>query len=243
MKTTILAALLVPCAFAQPGVIRVVRNGSVQPYVSGKTSVDVVGLSPVSGLPESWLMELHGSFASLEDVDRALNNVTPGRLPLEGPVSADQVLSASNALIASYRPELSYRPDQAMQNLPKSRYLEVEICRIQPGTEGEFAQAVKLRVFSSDSINLDRPQMVYRVVSGAPSGTYIFLTPLPSLRVLDDARAAAPVYAEGAAASAKKSANAAEIIRENLWFRLEPRLSYVSNEFASGDAGFWHPNN
>src|SRR5579863_277565 len=110
MKTTFLAALLVSCAFAQPGVIRVVRNGSVQPYVSGKTAVDVVGLSPVSGLAESWLIELHGSFASLEDVDRALSIVTAGRLPLEGPASADQVLSASNAMIASYRPDLSYRP-------------------------------------------------------------------------------------------------------------------------------------
>ena len=95
--------------------------------------------------------------------------------------------------------------------------------------------------FRFDSINLDRPEVVYQVISGAPSGTYIFLAPLPSLRMMDNGRPFTPTYAEGSEAAARKKAADTEIVRQHLWFRIEPRMSYVSEEFASPDPGFWHP--
>jgi hypothetical protein len=52
-----------------------------------------------------------------------------------------------------------------------------------------------------------------------------------------------PVFAEGLAnAKAKdgsKIASDVEIGREHLLFRVEPRISYVSNDFAEGDPEFW----
>jgi hypothetical protein len=50
------------------------------------------------------------------------------------------------------------------------------------------------------------------------------------------------VYAQGIAearAKAKASNTPAEIGREHLLFRLEPRLSYVSEDFAAVDTSFW----
>jgi len=52
-----------------PALIRVVRNvpavGAIQPYVDGKAVAVVLGLRSVSGLQETWLTELHDSFASM----------------------------------------------------------------------------------------------------------------------------------------------------------------------------------
>jgi hypothetical protein len=83
------------------------------------------------------------------------------------------------------------------------------------------------------------------VISGAPSGTIVFLSPILTLRNFDDGVNPVPVYAEGLAAKTKESSKLAadsEISREHLIFRVEPRISYVSSEFADGDPDFWRSN-
>jgi hypothetical protein len=90
---------------------------------------------------------------------------------------------------------------------------------------------------------MDRPVIAYQVISGAPSGTYIFVSPLATLKTLDDGIARLPVYAEtmaeAGADAGRKLAAETELTRESRLFRLDPRISYVSDEFASADAGFW----
>ena len=94
-----------------------------------------------------------------------------------------------------------------------------------------------------DVINLDRPDLAYHVISGAPSGTILFLAPLQTLRNLDDGINPVPVFAEGLAAARVKDgsriAAETEISREHLLFRVEPRISYVSSDFADVDPEFW----
>jgi hypothetical protein len=98
----------------------------------------------------------------------------------------------------------------------------------------------------SDSVNLDRPDLAYQVISGAPSGTFIFLAPLASLKTMDEGVAETPVYAEATAAARAKTASKVsadgEISREHLLFRVEPRMSYVSDDFAEADRQFWRAN-
>jgi hypothetical protein len=241
-KITLLAGILATCAAAQPpNIIRVIRNGSIQLYFEARAAVNVIGMSSISGLSETWLIELHDTFGSLEDLDRALSASDGARIGQRAPTLPEEILTPVKSLIAVYRAALSYRPEQAFQNLPKMRYFDVVTYRIRPDTESDFARLLKARRFALDSVNIDRPDVVYQIVSGEPIGTYIVLTPLPSLRILDDGRPPTPVYAEGDQAVAKKAAADTELVREHLWFRVEPRVSYVSDEFASADTAFWHP--
>jgi hypothetical protein len=145
----------------------------------------------------------------------------------------------SQILIASYRPDLSHRADEGMQIFPKIRYMDIAVIRVRLGTEADLAKLLKLRNFSLDSVNADRPEIVYQIVAGAPAGTYVVLAPMTSLRTLDSGRANTPVYAEGAEDAAKKIAADTELVREHVWLRIEPRSSYVSDEFASQDPVFW----
>jgi hypothetical protein len=249
MRTILLVGIFAAGAFAQaptdiPPIIQLVRKpgivaASTRPYANARAAINVVGMTAITGLPETWQLEAHFSFASIEDLDKGLTAVTP----LRADPSQDDVLAPARAMLALYRPALSYRPDQAIRLFPKARYFMVSIYRIRPGTEAEFGELVKLRRLSQDSVNLDRPDIAYQVASGAPSGTYIFLAPLATLRGMDDGVAPVPVYAEGiAAARAKegpKISAEAEMSREHLLFRVEPRISYVSDDFAEGDAEFW----
>ena len=148
--------------------------------------------------------------------------------------SAD-ILAGSRSLIAVFRQSFSYRSEQAMQTLRKARYCQVSIYQVYPGSEPDFAELVKSRRIAFDSVNLDRPDLSYSVLSGAASGTYVFLAPLASLKMLDETPAKA--YAENIAAQASKTGG---LTREHLLFRIEPSLSWVSEDFASADPEFWH---
>lgn len=125
----------------------------------------------------------------------------------------------------------------------RSHYFHITIYHIRPGGEAELGELVRLRRLNLDSVNLDRPDLAYQVVSGAPSGTYIFLAPLTSLKTMDDAVASLPAYAESLATAEAKAASkvaaSAEISREHLLFRVDPRISYVSDAFAEADPEFW----
>ena len=126
---------------------------------------------------------------------------------------------------------------------PRARYFQVSIFRIRPGTEADFSELIRLRRATADVINLDRPDLAYQVISGAPSGTIVFLSPLQTLRNFDDGVNPVPVFAEGLATAKAKDGSRisadTEISREHLLFRVEPRVSYVSSDFADVDPDFW----
>jgi len=214
-----------------------VDTSSIRPYADARAAVNVLGMASITGAPESWLVAAHDSFASIEDVDKAVRSLMPGRTS-DGPPDQPpgDVFAVSRSLIALYRPGFSYRADQAIGMFPRARYFYVTIYRIRPGTEAEFADLVKLRRGALDSINMDRPEIAYQVISGAASGTYLFLAPLTSLKSLDDGMAKGPVYAESG-----KAATGSELSRVHFLFRIEPGMSYVSDDFASADVEFWRP--
>jgi len=229
-----------------PELLRIIRNApaaeSSQIYATAGTAVNVLGMRAISGLDEAWLMEMHDSFASIEGVDQAL---AAARRARSSPGSVypmpDEVLGPARLLIALYRPGFSYRADEAAKSLPRARYLLVSIYRTKPGDEAAFAGIVKLRRAVNDSINLNRPEIAYEVVAGAISGTYVFVTPLATLKNLDDGFTRTPAYAEGARNESRKAAAETEINHERLLLRIDPSLSHVSEEFGSADTEFWKP--
>lgn len=240
LEATLLSVALGASGLAQtepPTLIRLVRSpsslvttgGLIQPYIDAKAPVTVLGLSSVSGAPETWLIEAHGSFASIEAVDRSVRPTASAPSP-----AADELLPPSTTLIAVYRPDWSYRPAEAMTALPKARYFNVTLYRTRPGSDGDFGEVVRLRRLRLDSINLDRPEMAYQVISGAPSGLYVFLAPLSSLKLMDNGMANTPAYAEAireaGIQAGKKLIAEADASRENLLFRVEARASYAPEQ-------------
>jgi hypothetical protein len=231
MRPILFALLSVSCAWAQPpNVIRLVRQGTI-PYAPGQAPVNVIAMSVMAGPSENWLIEMHDSFASLEKVDRMQRAV----FPVDGkdPTAFPDLLSQSRMLVASYRPDLSHRADEGVRMFPKMRYLDFAIIRIRLGADADLAKLLKLRSLSLDSLNEGRPEMVYQVVSGAPSGTYVVLAPMTSLGTLDSGRSDTVVLAAETRDAAKKIAADTELLWERVWLRIEPRTSKVSDEFAA----------
>jgi hypothetical protein len=217
-----------------------IPNGSktVRPYQSARAAIDVVGMTSMTGLRETWLVEGHQTFASIEDLDTALHASAPtGPANEFGEPQPDELLGAPRTLIAIYQPKFSYRPAEAKRNLPKSRYFRISIYRAKPGSVDLMETVASTRRQAYDDVNLDRPELAYRVISGAPTGTYLVLAPLTSLRQIDDGILRLPSYAEPFSGQASNQ----YVGSEHLLFRIDPRLSYVSADFAGDDSTFWNP--
>lgn len=250
MRKLLLAPILAFAAAAQgptvpPPIIRITCKpgpvASAKPYSDAKAAINVLGMYAATGLPQTWTIEMHDTFASIEDLDKVLD-ILPVQVQGDTAPTGDDLLAPPRTMIAVYQHDWSYHPEEAMRQLPKARYMRVTIHRIRLGLDGDFGELVRLRKVTNDSINLDRPELAYEVESGASSGTYLILSPLNTLRAMDqglpDVPAFAAPVAEARAKAAPKAADI-EIAREHLLFRLDPRLSYVSDDFASTDQPFW----
>jgi hypothetical protein len=247
MRSLALALALTAAAFAQnPGdpppllqLVRIPKGDQTQrPYQSAKAGVDVIGMASMTGLPETWLIESHQTFGSIEDLDSALRAHGPaGPANQFGEARTDELLGSPRTMVAAYLPELSIRPGEATRILPKSRFFRVSIYRMTAAAAGmQGMQSSRRREY--EGVNLDRPELVYRVISGSPASTYLVLAPLTSLRQIDEGLLRLPSYLEPLMDS---SAGDAEVGREHLLFRVDPQVSYVSPAFAAEDAEFWKP--
>jgi hypothetical protein len=223
-RIRLLAALLGFSVLAQadpPTVIRVIRNaqrsGNIG-YSEAKDTITVLGATSVTGPSETWSFQMLDSFASMEDLDKALSMVSTG-VPY-----SDDVLPPARTLIALYRANLSHRWDEAAKIIPKARYFLVSIYRIRPGAQTGFADLVKMRTSRFESINFDQPEIAYQIMSGMPSGTFLFITPLASLATFDDGLAKTPDGIREIAAEQKLAAEV-EIGHESFLFRIDPSRS------------------
>jgi len=89
-------ALLLACLVSMPAlgqllsdpppIIQLVRKpgtggASLKPYANAGAEVNVLGITSVTGLPETWLVEEHYSFASIEDLDKRVAALSRDELP------------------------------------------------------------------------------------------------------------------------------------------------------------------
>lgn len=211
-----------------------------------KYPANFLALSSLSGEPETWIVESHDSFASVEEALMFAEN-TPAVKWWLAQYEAQSGASVAEVrrLLAIYRPDLSYRGDQFAQQMPKMRYVSVVLVRLLPARDSDFAEAVRLVKAAYEKSASDQPLVIYQVISGAPGPSYLFFAPMASLKTMDDApargRAMREALGEDNAAKALKTSSEVTATSESFLFALNPRLSYVSKEFAAADPDFWTP--
>jgi hypothetical protein len=235
-------ACLTAAAQIPPPILRVIRNPSIsrdapmRPYVTASAAIEVLGMRATTGLPETWLIEQHPTFASIEELDKAILGSFGEGWPqaVEPPAGQqDETLGPSRVLIAFYREGWGYHSEDAIRMLPRARYFYVTIYRMRPDSDQEMENLMRQRHQRLDAMNLNQADLVYHVISGGSSGLYLVLAPMTSLRTMDDRLTKMPLEME------PKQAPGSELGRESLLFRIDPQLSYVSDDFAAVDKAFW----
>src|SRR5258708_14947564 len=128
MKTALLLVAMSTMALGQsltepPVLFRIIRNvGGQRLYGQGRPTVPVFAASSVTGLMESWVLEAHDSFGSIEDMDRMLGG------GVNGPI-----VEPPRVMVAAFRPGLSYRANDAAKAFAKSPYFQISLFQLRPG--------------------------------------------------------------------------------------------------------------
>ncbi len=208
-----------------------------------KYPANVIGLTSLTGTDQAWFLEGHPSFDAIENTLAAFDK--PGSKFEQIDELDAEFRSSSRSWIAVYRPDLSYRGADVMPSLPKARYFNVTMIRLQPGHDADFAELAHMAVDASQKAISDQPVAVYEAVSGLPNGTYFLFEPCSALKALDASadreRAMFTAMGDSGAKRFQKTAGEAIASRESILFSIDPRMSYVSKEFAAADPAFWNP--
>jgi hypothetical protein len=238
MKSLLLAAAIAFAAAAQvpPPILRIVRNpvfNADHPYARANAVIEVLGMRSLTGTGEGWIVEQHPTFVSIEDLDKAMGNSDPSNWIEPRTAPADEVLGPGRILIAYYHEGWGYHSEDAVRMLPRARFFNVTIYRVRPDGDNDMESLMRARHSRLDSMNINQPDLVYHVISGGSSGLYLVLAPIVSLRTMDERASRTALEVE------LKQPSAAEFGREMLTFRIDPALSYVSDDFAAADKTFW----
>jgi hypothetical protein len=202
---------------------------------------NILGMTALTGPSQAWFLEGNDSFEAIaKTLPMFESTELSGLDALDG-----EYRVSSRSWIAVYRPDLSYRSKELMEGLPKARFFNVAILRVRPGHDADLTELGRMAVAADEKSGSDQPLVTYQLVSGGPSGTYLLLAPSPSLKALDGAaeRSRAMFQSMGDSGSKRflKTVSDTILSDEGLLFAINPKMSYVSKEFAAVDPNFWTP--
>jgi hypothetical protein len=197
----------------------------------------------MTGPSEVYFVQNYKSWADYEKADKMIETTS---LKNESDMleSRDGELRASSRnMFLEYRKSLSYHGDQI--NMAKARYAVLTVYRLRLGRQAEFMEAAKKIFAAYEKSAYPYPVACYEVVSGAPAGTYHFVSFFDSLEPLDSIAkyGAAMASAMGKEEAEKLQKSAADLFTsiERIHLRLNPKMSYVSTATEEVDPSFWRP--
>jgi hypothetical protein len=215
---------------------RIFRKGNVKSHY--------VGMNSITGPPTAWFLEPYESFGGMAKDRAEITRSFTADLEAANVKDGD-LRTGSRTLLSVFRGDLSYHSAEAMSAMPKSRFMGVTVLRIKYGRDADLAQLARLIIDGDEKSNNAQPVLTYQVVSGGQAGTFMLLSPMDSLARMDEApaRSAAARQAMGDRSRQHFDSLAPETIQssESLLFAFDPKMSYVSPEFAAADPDFWNP--
>lgn len=213
-------------------------------FQKGNVKTHYIGMTAESGPSQAWFLEPYESFGGMEKERAEIEKAFAADLE-KANVEDGELRTGSRTWLAVFRNDLSYRAAEAVSSLAKCRHMGVTVLRIKYGQDADLVQLARLIVDGYDKSGSDQPVLAYQEILGGPSGTYLLFSPMDSLARMDSgpARMAAARQAMGDRNRQRFDALSPEVVQssESLLFAFEPRMSYVSKEFAAGDPDFWTP--
>lgn len=201
-----------------------------------------IGMASVSGPPEAWFLFAWPSYAAMEK-DRENIDKTPTLKAEDEQLSQQdgELLSGISSMLASYREDLSYRPNVYVA---KMRYFSVTTWRVNQGRAQDFTTWRRMAKELHEKAKVDEHFAIYQVVSGAPAGTFLMFRPLKSMAEMDvdpHDKAYQDAVGEGGRARIRDLQHEALLSANAQIFAFNPKMSYVSKEFAAPDPDYWTP--
>jgi hypothetical protein len=245
---------------SMPGVLQITVEYT-KPYKSGaahdktetafvaamtkaKFPVYYVGMNSMSGRSRSLFLTHYDSFAEWEKENKVLDKSPSLAGDLERAGLADgELLNEVDSVVLTLDRDLSYHIHNDLQN---HRYYQISTFHVRPGHRSEWQDVVKMVKDAHDKMGDSAHWGMYEIAFGGEDGTFVALTGDPSMNVIDLGISENKKFVEamGGEEGMKKLdelfGQAVSSSHSEL-FGVNPKQSYVSEDWIKADPEFWKP--
>jgi len=203
-----------------------------------------LAMASMTGPSEVWFAQPWDSYAAwgyATERDQGNPRLTAA---LERQSMADaEHLDGSSIIEAVAVPDMSHGD---FPDLNMARFWQVTTLRIRPGHEAQLAETFDVYKTAASRAEPNARWRVYRVTNGMPGGTFLIYSSVESFGQFDDMMAGGEAI--GAAMTPEEGEMMQKFSAEALLsaisnrFRLDPDMSYVSDETKATDPDFWKIN-
>jgi len=201
-------------------------------------------MTSLTGKPRALFFTFYDSFEALEkDGAAAAKNATLSAAIDRAGEADGQLLDSMDQGIFYFSDEMSLRP---RADLSQVRFLQILNFHVRPGHDEEWNEVMKLVKGAYEKGVPDAHWGMFRQMFGGEGGTYLVLIGRKSLSEIDkgilqdDMKFAAALGEDGMKKLNEKFGASVDSSQEQL-FAINPRMSYVSEEWIKADPDFWKP--
>jgi hypothetical protein len=220
------------------------ESAFVQAMSRAKWPTNYVGMASLTGKPRALFFTFYDSFEALEkDGAAAAKNATLSAAIDRAGEADGQLLDSMDQGIFYFSDEMSLRP---RADLSQVRFLQILNFHVRPGHDEEWNEVMKLVKSAYEKGVPDAHWGMFRQMFGGEGGTYLVLIGRKSLSEIDkgilqdDMKFAAALGEDGMKKLNEKFGTSVDSSQEQL-FAINPRMSYVSEEWIKADPDFWKP--
>ena len=209
-----------------------------------KFPVYYVAMNALSGRSRELFMTHFDSFAEMEKDNSLMENNAAFSAEMERAGLADgELLDEVDQMVFTYDDKLSFHPHP---DLGKHRVYQISIIHVRPGKNKEWHDVIKMVKDAYEKAGTSAHWGMYEIAFGAQDGTFIAITGDPSMSAIDLGYSEDKKFRdaiggdEGMSKLDEMFGDAIESSRSEFYV-VNPKESYVSDDFIKADPGFWKP--
>jgi hypothetical protein len=240
--------LVIMREFVKPGKAGSVHDKSesafVQAYTRAKWPTNYLGMTSLSGKSRALFFTFYESFDAWEKDTVATEKNAALSAAIDRATAADgELLDSYDQNVYVYNEEFSLRPKYA--DVAHRRAIEISVYHVRPGHGQEWTELVKTVIAGYEKSDPDAHWACFHNAYGGAGGTYIFLTALKSASEIDANMEAGKHFGATLGEDGMKKLDQLEAASvdsfEHQLFAINPKMSYVSDEWIKADPDFWKP--
>jgi hypothetical protein len=234
--------------FTKPGKAGMVHDNAESAFTQAmsraKWPTHYVGMTSLTGKPRALFFTFYDSFEAWEKDSAAVAKNATLSASLDRAGEADgQLLDSMDSGVFYSSDEMSLRP---RADLSQVRFLQILNFHVRPGHDREWTEVMKLVKGAYEKGVPDAHWGFFRLMFGGEGDTYLALIGRKSLSEIDksmtedDKKFAAALGEDGMKKLNELFGASVDSSQEQL-FAINPRMSYVVDEWIKSDPDFWKP--
>lgn len=219
------------------------ESAFVQAMAEAKSPTHYTAMCSLSGKSRCLYFTGYSSFDAWQKDQEAVARNKDLSAKLDAAMVADgDLLDSADQAVLTYEEDMSYH---APGPTPQARFMEITEFHVRLGHSKEFADLSKMYMAACDKSGSSAHWAMFHLDYGGTGGTYLLLSSDKSMAEMDSSSAEskkiqAAMGEEGMKKFIELETAAVESVNSQL-FAINPRQSYVPDEWVKADPDFWKP--